>query len=159
MSGWKIRDHPNVSFLWYEDVQHNLEGAIRNMSIFLDHGWPMYIKNQDTKRERKDTINQPLTDENVENMAKLLSFENMKMNPMTNPLAGINSPMKHFYMRKGIVGDWRNHFDETMMGSWNGWIFRHIGGIGLKDLDLFRHTICLDTQTQWWNWADRLGEL
>ena len=111
-SGWNRKNHPNVTFLWYEDILEDLHKTIRDLSCFLDH---------------------PLTSENVETIAHLLSFENMKLNPMVNPTFGL--AREKTFMRKGIVGDWKNYFDENMIATWNAWIKRNADGIGLKELE------------------------
>ena len=35
------------------------------------------------------------------------------------------------FTRKGEVGDWLNHFDETSNKVWNAWILENLGKIGI----------------------------
>ena len=35
------------------------------------------------------------------------------------------------FTRKGEVGDWINHFDETSNKVWNAWILENLGKIGI----------------------------
>ena len=87
----KMKNHPNMKFLWYGDIPKDTLRTVRDISNFLDR---------------------PLTLENVGKIANLLSFENMKQNPMVNPTSGLAK--QKTFMRRGIVGDWRNHFNEDM---------------------------------------------
>ena len=98
-SGLKRKNHPNLKFLWYEDILKDLPRTVWDISNFLDR---------------------PLTLENLGKIANLLSFENMKKNPLVNPTSGL--PKQKTFMRRGIVGDWRNHFNEDMNTTWNAWI-------------------------------------
>ena len=36
-SGWNRRDHPNLKFIWYEDMKFEIRSIIREMCDFLDH--------------------------------------------------------------------------------------------------------------------------
>ncbi len=36
------------------------------------------------------------------------------------------------FIRKGEVGDWRNHFDEEMNRDWDDWISRMLEGSGYE---------------------------
>ena len=77
-----MKNHPNMKFLWYEDIPKDTLRTVRDISNFLDR---------------------PLTLENVGKIANLLSFENMKQNPMVNPTSGLAK--QKTFMRRGIVGE------------------------------------------------------
>jgi hypothetical protein len=32
------------------------------------------------------------------------------------------------FIRKGIIGDWKNHFDEEMNSQWDPWIEKQLKG-------------------------------
>ena len=57
----------------------------------------------------------------------------MKKNPNINPLSGIEGNGKGF-CRKGIVGDWKNHFDEEMKSKWDKWMQENISLMGLENI-------------------------
>ena len=44
-------------------------------------------------------------------------------------------------MRKGIVGDWANYFDEQTNKEYNEWILEKIKGSGLENLDIFKQIL------------------
>ena len=72
----------------------DIPGTIKSLSAFLQH---------------------PVPAESLDKLAENLKFENMKKNPHITPTSGVNLPGKSTFMRKGIVGDCKNHFDEEMM--------------------------------------------
>ena len=37
------------------------------------------------------------------------------------------------FTRKGVVGDWVNHFDQDLNNYWNDWIKENLNNIGIKD--------------------------
>lgn len=79
-------------FLFYEDIKRDPKQEIQKVMKFME-------KNLDGAV--LDTIVQETT------------FEKMKANPMTNrstaPKTILDQSISPF-MRKGIVGDWKNHF-------------------------------------------------
>jgi len=56
-SGWKRRNHPNMKFVWYEDMRKNSSKEVSNLASFLNH---------------------PLSAEKVEELVDHLEFSNMK---------------------------------------------------------------------------------
>ena len=50
------------------------------------------------------------------------------------------APEFHF-MRKGIVGDWMNYFDDQTNKEYDQWIMDKIRGSGLEDLDVFKQIL------------------
>ena len=90
---WKQRHRKNILFLHYEDMVRDTKHAIQQIAQHLK---------------------QHLNDELVAKILDYTSFKNMKNNPMTNYEnvkngKYIRSDISPF-MRKGIVGDWKNHF-------------------------------------------------
>ena len=117
--GWwaHLQEHAdNVLVLFYEDMQHDLPAHIRRLGAFLG----------------KD-----LSAHAVAAIAAHCSFESMSANPFTNREG---SPMMDFsiarFLRKGVVGDWRNYFTaeqnerfQADMGPEDG---RHRTGAALR---------------------------
>ena len=115
LSGWRMRDEPNVKFLWFKDMKFNQRGVIEELSQFLDH---------------------PITAKTIDFLENHLKFDNMRKNPKVNPTAGLN--LKSDFMRKGEVslndplnikyfnhsqvGDWKNFFSEEESEQWTNWI-------------------------------------
>ncbi|CAO2608062.1 Sulfotransferase 1C2 [Lemmus lemmus] len=89
---WEIRDRYQILFLFYEDMKRDPKREIQKVMRFMG-------KNLD--------------DEVLDKIVQETSFERMKENPMTNrstvPKYLLDQSISPF-MRKGTVGDWKNHF-------------------------------------------------
>ncbi|KFQ28066.1 Sulfotransferase 1C1, partial [Mesitornis unicolor] len=89
---WKAKDKHRILYLFYEDMKENPKQEIQKIMKFLE----------------KD-VNQELLNKILHNT----SFETMKENPMTNYTKEFQGIMDHSvspFMRKGVVGDWKNYF-------------------------------------------------
>ena len=91
LSWWKHRDDPNVLFIKYEDMKKDLLTTVAKIASFIDFELD------------KDTL---------ASIADNASFEKMKDNPLINiglP-SGTLIPTETKFLRKGVVGDWKNIF-------------------------------------------------
>ncbi|XP_031746282.1 sulfotransferase family 1C member 4 isoform X1 [Xenopus tropicalis] len=89
---WEQKDQHNILYLFYEDIKQNPIHEIRKVMRFLD----------------KD-----LSEEVLEKIVHLSSFDHMKDNPMANFSAfpsDVVDQSQYKFMRKGKVGDWKSHF-------------------------------------------------
>lgn len=89
---WVEKDKKNILYLFYEDMKENPRREVERIMRYLDLS---------------------VSDEVVSRIVELTSFKSMKENPMTN-YSCIPAPVFDMsispFMRKGEVGDWRNHF-------------------------------------------------
>ena len=72
----------------------------------------------------------PLINENLSQVCELvgyLKFDNMKTRPAFNDPR--NPALK---LRKGIVGDSKNYFDQETDEKWDKWIRDNVEGTGLQ---------------------------
>ncbi|XP_006027569.1 sulfotransferase 1 family member D1-like [Alligator sinensis] len=92
---WEKRKEKRILYLFYEDMKEDPECEIRKVFHFLE----------------KD-----LKEEVLKKILQHTSFQEMKKNPTTNYTMMASSGMDHNvspFMRKGIAGDWKNHFTEA----------------------------------------------
>nr|ANI86000.1 sulfotransferase [Locusta migratoria migratoria] len=116
---WKKRHEPNILFLKYEEMKRDQKGAIRKTAAFLG---------------------KTLTEEQVNQLAEYLSFGNMKKNPAVNLepiIAKKNGPeflnkCDLRFIRKGEIGDWKNHMSEELAAHFDVWTEENIRGTGLS---------------------------
>lgn len=93
---WKMRNESHVLFLTYEDLQRDPYKNVKEIATFLD---------------------KPVTDEQASALVKHCSFDNMKQNNSVNfdwlkDIGVANKDVQ--FMRKGKVGDWKNHLSEDI---------------------------------------------
>lgn len=89
---WFEKEERNILYLFYEDMKENPRREVERIMRYLDLS---------------------LSDDVISRIIELTSFKSMKENPMSNYSCVPDSVFDHTisaFMRKGEVGDWRNHF-------------------------------------------------
>ncbi|XP_046390343.1 sulfotransferase 1C4-like [Ischnura elegans] len=105
--GWKMRNHPNVLFLFYEDMQKDLPSVIRRVAVFL-----------------KKTVN----DEQMADLCNHLAIDNFRKNTSIVPnsrLKGVSDDTKPGFIRQGKSGGWKNEFSAELNAKADKWIKEH----------------------------------
>ncbi|CAK1581629.1 unnamed protein product [Parnassius mnemosyne] len=110
---WRMRNHPNMLFLFYEDLSKDLRACVRRIAKFLD------------KEITEEQIGKLCEHVNIDNFKKnkSVNFDNLKGTGLLNE--------KESFIRKGKVGGWRDYFDEEMTEQAQRWIEEN-----LRDTDL-----------------------
>ncbi|XP_013180694.1 PREDICTED: sulfotransferase family cytosolic 1B member 1-like isoform X5 [Papilio xuthus] len=111
---WQMRHHPNMLFLFYEELLQDLPATLQRVATFLG------------KEYRADQI---------EELSTHLKFENFK----NNPSVGIYD-MKEYgmmaskgeFVRKGKSGGWRDYFDEDMTREAQLWIDNNLQNTDMR---------------------------
>ncbi|XP_030846051.1 sulfotransferase 1C2 [Strongylocentrotus purpuratus] len=109
---WRRRNHPNVLFLKYEDMKKDLPGAIRQIAEFMGKSF---------------------SDDAIEKIAEASTFKAMKKNPSSNPDTVLQkSNQDSSFMRKGVVGDWKNYFTDEQNKRFDELYDKEMAGSGLE---------------------------
>ncbi|XP_040271536.1 sulfotransferase 2B1-like isoform X2 [Bufo bufo] len=95
IKGWmQMKDNKNFLFVTYEDLSQDHRGTIKKICTFLE---------------------KELEEQAIDLVVEHSSFKSMKNNSMSNnslvPDYVIDTKNNNF-MRKGIIGDWKNHFTQ-----------------------------------------------
>ncbi|XP_049903078.1 sulfotransferase family 2, cytosolic sulfotransferase 3 isoform X2 [Epinephelus moara] len=110
VKGWKDTDlGDRIMYITYEEMVQDLPAALKRMSDFLGRN---------------------LSDETIQKIAEHCSFKTMKTNTMSNfslvPKVYMDSDKSPF-LRKGIAGDWKNHFSSEQLARFTLVIRKELG--------------------------------
>lgn len=111
LKSWKNSElGDRIMFITYEEMKEDLPGSIKCISGFLG-------KN--------------LSDEVIQKIAEHCSFNAMKNNPMSNfslvPKVYMDSDKSPF-LRKGVAGDWKQHFSSEQLSRFSSTISKELEG-------------------------------
>ncbi|XP_072041097.1 sulfotransferase 1A3-like [Amphiura filiformis] len=132
---WNLRHEPNVLFVKFEDMKMDLKAVVERVSKFMGY---------------------TISDDVINGIVDHCSFASMKKNPMTNPDGLFDQAHKKLdqqkkgnaskegvtlvepkqekisFMRKGKVGDWRNHFTVAQNEAFDAFVHEKLAGSGLS---------------------------
>ncbi|XP_053670280.1 luciferin sulfotransferase-like [Anopheles nili] len=116
---WALKDEPNVLFLTYEAMKRDLRNVLTKVCQFFQKSY---------------------SDTQLDALALHLSFDQMKKNPSTNNDQMVRGAMKmngregekFEFMRKGIVGDYKNELSEEYISKLNQFIEQQLAGSDFK---------------------------
>ncbi|KAK6987316.1 estrogen sulfotransferase [Biomphalaria glabrata] len=112
---WDRKDEDNILVLFYEDLQEDVHRAVRDIANFL---------------------NKPLTESQVEAISRHCSFDTMKNNKAANYdwLKDVGmAKQEESFLRKGQVGDWRNHLKPEISDQLDEMVASHLEGVPIRD--------------------------
>jgi len=109
LGGWALKDHPNMRFLWYENMKEDIRKEVLSTCQFIDHH---------------------LSPEKLEELLEHISFNSMRKNPSVN--IPRSSMQRGEFIRKGEVGDHKNFFSKERDAKWNNWIQEKLNHTTLK---------------------------
>ncbi|CAL4101102.1 unnamed protein product [Meganyctiphanes norvegica] len=123
-SAWKMQNHCNLHFIFYEDLKQDPFKEIEKLNEFLETG---------------------LTNEQLKNVVKVTSFSDMK-NRGVVAFGVVESP-EHMnmeqkekeggFLRKGIVGDWKDSRYQETIDKMKIWVIDK-----MKDMEIpFKYEI------------------
>ncbi|XP_046391695.1 sulfotransferase 1C4-like [Ischnura elegans] len=105
--GWEMRDHPNMLFLFYEDLIKDMPSVLRKVAKFL---------------------NKSIDEINIAKMLDHLKIDNFRKNPSmkdSKSLKGVTDHTKPGFFRQGKCGEWRKDFTPEMNAKADEWIKAH----------------------------------
>jgi len=112
LDGWAKKDHPNVLFLFYEDMKKNLRGEIEKVCAFLG---------------------KTLSEDQLQQLTKHLHFDSVSKNTAINFIESNKDKQEACkFVRKGKTGDWKNHFSPELNRRIEEWIEKSLDGSDLK---------------------------
>ncbi|XP_019852689.1 PREDICTED: sulfotransferase 1C2A-like [Amphimedon queenslandica] len=110
---WEHRDASNILIVRFEEMKKDLHKSIRTISQFMGHN---------------------LDESTINAIAEECTFDRMKANPLLNldtSRFGKKYNKDYTYMRKGVVGDWKNHLSPEQTAKFDAVYHKKIDGSGL----------------------------
>ncbi|KAK0174643.1 hypothetical protein PV327_010397 [Microctonus hyperodae] len=109
---WAQRNHPNLLFIFYEEMQQEFVGAIKKIAKFLGKSY---------------------TNEQIWQLTEYLDIKNFRNNPMVNSseLRDCQIITADSFVRNGQSGAWSNAFTAELEAKADAWILEN-----LKETDL-----------------------
>jgi len=114
-SGWKRRNHPNMKFFWYEEMKKDQKKILKEICNFINYN---------------------LSEEQIDRLDNFMKFDNFQKASASNKKNPNWKEGKGQFIRKGIVGDWMNHFTKDLNMEYNTWIVQSLDKIGIEDADI-----------------------
>ncbi|GBP28013.1 Sulfotransferase family cytosolic 1B member 1 [Eumeta japonica] len=110
---WKQRKHPNMLFLFYEEMYKDLPGVVRRVAKFFEKKY---------------------SDAQIRKLCEHLDIDNMRKNKSVNPdlNSTIDTEGAESFIRKGKAGGWREYFDEGMAAEAEKWMRDNLSGTDLR---------------------------
>ena len=109
LEGWKKRNHPNIFFSTYEEMKTGLKNVALKLILFL--------------RGSSYT----LSDEQMERLLESVDIESFRKSVFVNKTNYvIPDEDGNTFIRKGIIGNWKNYFDKKMDEEWEAAIQKQL---------------------------------
>ena len=117
LSWWRVRDKPNILVLSYESLILNFKDTIIKIADFLGLEYSEEIFNL---------------------VHKYTKFDSMKVNACVNKSIIPWNPDCAPFMRKGTIGDWKDHFTQEQNDKFEKWYSTPLADSGLLEHLIFQ---------------------
>lgn len=145
LSWYKRRGDSNVLFLTYEDLKKDPRGSVLKLADFVDKQ-----RYGDKLRQEPELLNKVLDSISIDSMRKLYSqlgewgkqMANTPLEALPEAMRSVmetvkqvlTQPIKGDFVRKGIVGDWKNHFSSEQIARMKDLIAARTAGSDVMNL-------------------------
>ena len=118
LNAWEKGKHPNMFFIKYEEMKTDIRKIVVKLISFLcGSSYTIYDKNWDMLLAALE----------IESFRKKLLIKFVNRTDYFN-----TDKNGHSFIRKGIIHDWKIHFDEEMNKEWDVEIEKQLLGSNFK---------------------------
>ncbi|XP_065294468.1 sulfotransferase ssu-1-like [Dermacentor albipictus] len=127
LSWYAHRDDPNVLFVTYEQLKKDINAWVVNIADFIGEEFGQKLRSDNSRLENvllsisiksmKETVNDSMK-ALFDDLETALGRKVPKWIELMRESIGADAcdrPMTGDFVRKGVVGDWRNHFSEDQV--------------------------------------------
>lgn len=127
LSWYEHRDDPNVLFVTYEQLKKDIKAWVLKIADFIGEEFGQKLRSDNSRLENvlqnisvknmKETVNDSMKNL-FDNLETSLGGRVPKWVALMRESIGAEAcdkPMTGDFVRKGVVGDWRNHFSEDQV--------------------------------------------
>ncbi|XP_065291002.1 sulfotransferase 1A1-like [Dermacentor albipictus] len=143
MQGYSLKDEPNVLFLTYEELKKDPRSTVLRLAGFINERYGKMLR-QD-KAEGIDHLDVILARSSAENMRRVMVFDlskhpvpevdkQLKMLDISSRAAYEGDPKRHSFIRKGAVGNWKQHFTREQLSLMEATIAKKTRGSDVMKL-------------------------
>ncbi|KAH7941142.1 hypothetical protein HPB49_010336 [Dermacentor silvarum] len=124
LSWYEHRNDPNVLFVTYEQLKKDIRAWVLKIANFIGEEFGQKLRSDSSRLENvllnisvksmKENVNDSMRNM-FDNFESVLDGKVPKWVALTRESVGAQAlvkPMTGDFVRKGVVGDWRNHFSE-----------------------------------------------
>ncbi|XP_057376854.1 sulfotransferase 1A1-like isoform X2 [Daphnia carinata] len=115
LEAWNLRHHPNVLFLFYEEMKQNLRAVVERVAAHLN------------KTINEEQMIRVLDHLSFKRLAEGEAAESAKAKAM-----GVINEDAGTFFRKGKAGDWKNHYSPELNERIDKWMEDNLAGCDLK---------------------------
>ena len=110
-SAWERRFHPNLKTIWYEDMKRDIVPVIKDLCYF---------------------IGQPLTADKIRELEDAQGIKKFRERQVSSVDSEEQKEWYKKFVRKGQIGDWKNHFKVEFNERCDAWIKANMKDINIK---------------------------
>ena len=110
-SGWSRQNHPNMKFIWFEDLKRDTPGQIKGIGEFLGRN---------------------LTKEQINALCHSTNIDTMRVMSANVATDEKEKKFAEKFFRKGKVGNWTEYFEGKKLEEFNKWIEENLKGTGIS---------------------------
>ncbi|KAF7413589.1 hypothetical protein HZH68_002078 [Vespula germanica] len=110
---WAVKEHPNVLFIFYEEMQENFLQTVKKVATFLGKEY---------------------SDDQLNELATYLDIKNFRNNSMVNlsDLKECQIMEKETFVRQGRSGGWKDFFTPNLEIEANQWIIENLKNTDMR---------------------------